>query len=71
MRLAFFRISDWFLFLLWVERRPLRLDEGTFLLGSNNAAGVRPNAEERTFAILEELIPKPLSLAPAFRKRHF
>lgn len=37
-------------------------------MGCNNAAGVRPYAEERTFAILEELILKLLSLALAFKK---
>ena len=64
-RLFFF---FFFLFPLQVEARLLWLDEDTFLLGCNKAARVRPNAKERTFAILEELILKLLSLAPAFRK---
>lgn len=56
------------LFPLWVETSLLCLDEDTFLLGCSNAAGVRLNAKEKTFAILEELILNLLSLAPAFRR---
>ena len=68
--MGFFRISGFFFppFPLRAEASLLWLDEDTFLLGCNKAARVKPNAKERTFAILEELILKLLSLAPAFRK---
>lgn len=63
-----FQAFFFFPFPLRAEASLLWLDEDTFLLGCNKAARVRPNAKERTFAILEELILKLLSLAPAFRK---